>query len=349
MATTTNVIVIDSGELPTSRQRQRRQCRPRSIVWTTSLVVTTTIAFVVVIFGQHSANAYNIVKNDGLSPVSNRRRLQQETEISRQFFFDRRTLLNKFVTTTATATTLLLPPNVQPAYGRNLPKPTGADFSNTGTVQTLIPILQIKCTFQSLIEEIRTSRKDNNRLLPSFPTSTSSSSSSSSSSSQLLFGIPTQEDPFKRLFDEYSVPVSYKQKYLDSNAFLVYYTKGFDGIGRPNIEQQQQGQGAGDSSEDAIVNEIQTVQYGSRNEVWVAWDSFQAEYSYFRSTFMTAAPSSSSTSSSTSSSLDDDRNESFVEMIKYLEDALKALDTYLRLVPEEQLREAATRTISCSV
>mmetsp|Transcript_11805 Transcript_11805/g.28282 ORF Transcript_11805/g.28282 Transcript_11805/m.28282 type:complete len:347 (-) Transcript_11805:46-1086(-) len=346
MATTTNVIVIDSGELPTSRQRQRRQCRPRSIVWTTSLVVTTTIAFVVVIFGQHSANAYNIVKNDGLSPVSNRRRLQQETEISRQFFFDRRTLLNKFVTTTATATTLLLPPNTQPAYGRNLPKSTGADISNTGTVQTLIPILQIKCTLQSLIEQIRTSQKDNNRLLPSFLTS---APSSSSSSSLFLFGIPTQEDPFKRLFDEYSVPVSYKQKYLDSNAFLVYYTKGFDGIGRPNIEQQQ-GQGAGESSEDdATVNEIQTIQYGSRNEVWVAWDSFQAEYSYFRSRFMTAARSSSSTSSSTSSSLDDDSNESFVEMIKYLEDALKALDTYLRLVPEEQLREAATKTSSCSV
>ena len=44
--------------------------------------------------------------------------------------------------------------------------------------------------------------------------------------------LPSGEKEFKRLFDEYSQGVSYKQVYLDQNAFLVYYTKGFDGPGR---------------------------------------------------------------------------------------------------------------------
>ena len=49
-------------------------------------------------------------------------------------------------------------------------------------------------------------------------------------------GPPKDEKSLKRLFDEYSSDVSYKQKYMDSNAFVVYYTKGFDGKDRPNIE-----------------------------------------------------------------------------------------------------------------
>ena len=37
-----------------------------------------------------------------------------------------------------------------------------------------------------------------------------------------LNNIPRDENDFKRLFDSYSTPVSYKQKFLDQNAFLVY-------------------------------------------------------------------------------------------------------------------------------
>jgi len=33
--------------------------------------------------------------------------------------------------------------------------------------------------------------------------------------------IPRDENDFKRIFDSYSTPVSYKQKFLDQNAFLV--------------------------------------------------------------------------------------------------------------------------------
>jgi hypothetical protein len=40
------------------------------------------------------------------------------------------------------------------------------------------------------------------------------------------------------LFDEHSEGISYKQQFLDQNAFLVYYTKGFDGPGRPSIEDE---------------------------------------------------------------------------------------------------------------
>lgn len=39
-------------------------------------------------------------------------------------------------------------------------------------------------------------------------------------SSQLEL-VPATEKDFKRLFDEFSEAVSYKQKFLDSNAFLV--------------------------------------------------------------------------------------------------------------------------------
>ena len=44
------------------------------------------------------------------------------------------------------------------------------------------------------------------------------------------------------------------QKYKDSNAFVVYYTQGFDGAGRPSIEARA----------DAEVIERRTRQYGYR-------------------------------------------------------------------------------------
>lgn len=55
---------------------------------------------------------------------------------------------------------------------------------------------------------------------------------------------------------------------MDQNAFLVYYSKGFDGLGRPSIES------------DLPVK--QTIQYGTRNDAWVAWDDFRAELAFQR-------------------------------------------------------------------
>ncbi|KAK7249442.1 hypothetical protein SO694_00049049 [Aureococcus anophagefferens] len=80
---------------------------------------------------------------------------------------------------------------------------------------------------------------------------------------------PRDEKSFKRLFDEYSSDVSYKQKYMDSNAFVVYYTKGFDGKDRPNIE-------------DDPAAERQTKQFGFRNDAWAAVDD-APEVAYLKS------------------------------------------------------------------
>ncbi len=59
-----------------------------------------------------------------------------------------------------------------------------------------------------------------------------------------------------------------------SATFCVYiltcisdYTKGFDGPGRPNIE-------------DDAENSIQTMQYGARNDAWSALDDLYVELEY---------------------------------------------------------------------
>jgi hypothetical protein len=130
-----------------------------------------------------------------------------------------------------------------PARARNLPDSTIKDPS-------LVPILQLQQSLRKLLQvavvspEMDTARID-----------------------ALLRTIPRQEDVFKALFDAYSDPLSYKQRFVDQNAFLVYYTKGFDGPGRPSIE------------DDLPVK--QTIQYGTRNDAWVAYNSFLVEI-YFQ-------------------------------------------------------------------
>ena len=104
--------------------------------------------------------------------------------------------------------------------------------------------------------------------------------------------------------DAYSVPVSYKQRFVDANAFLVYYSKGFDGPGRPTIEQ------------DLPVK--QTLQYGSRNDAWVAWEEFLVEWDF-------------------ASKGEDDSKD---ELQQALDKTVKALDAYLSLAPVEDLKQA---------
>ena len=115
------------------------------------------------------------------------------------------------------------------------------------TIETLIPILQIQLTAKRLLHLIQDDPSN-----PSIRTLTQS--------------IPSEEKLFKRIFDEYSDPISYKQKFVDQNAFLVYYSKGFDGPGRPSIES------------DLPVK--QTLQYGARNDAWVAYNDFLVEFKY---------------------------------------------------------------------
>jgi hypothetical protein len=115
----------------------------------------------------------------------------------------------------------------------------------------------------------------------------------------LLHSIPTKEKDFKNLFDAYSTPVSYKQKFLNNNAFLVYYTQGYDGPNRPNIE---------DLSESELLQE---AQYGSRNDCWTAWSELVSELDY-------AATSGDSS-----------------EVGKLLDATISAVDAYIKLAPNQ--------------
>ena len=102
------------------------------------------------------------------------------------------------------------------AWARNLPASNGASGANRGEASTLVPILQMRNTVELAIAQIANLEE----------------------CETLLSKLPLIEKDFKKLFDEHSEGISYKQQFLDQNAFLVYYTKGFDGPGRPSIEEE---------------------------------------------------------------------------------------------------------------
>lgn len=157
------------------------------------------------------------------------------------------------------------------APARNLPEVT-VSTEQAGTLEALIPIARLR---QSLDGPVA--------VLP--------------------FKIPRDEQAFKRLFDAYSDPVSYKQKFLDQNAFLVYYTKGFDGPNRAGIEDD--------------LPEKQALQYGARNEAWIAWEELQAELAF-------------------QSQFPDEDND--VE--KWFRKLLAAFDAYLQLAQPDDVKRA---------
>lgn len=167
-----------------------------------------------------------------------------------------------------------------PASAGNLPEGTGADLSKVGTVEALVPILAVRNSLDQLKLQLA---KPSRPGLVSIDTS-----------------IPKDEMAFKKLFDAYSDPVSYKQKFLDQNAFLVYYTKGFDGPGRSNIE--------------ADINQRQTEQFGLRNEAWIAWENFLAETAFLQ--------------------------EEDNDCIAYLNATIRAIDSYISLAPANDVKIA---------
>lgn len=132
---------------------------------------------------------------------------------------------------------------------RNLPESTGADESKSGSPEALIPLVTLNSSLLKAKEMLKDSPLDDLR-------------------SALLRDIPSVEKDFKRLFDDYSARVSYKQRFLDQNAFLVYYTQGYDGPNRPSIETS------------TPEEELQTRQFGARNDAWIAWEELQAELGY---------------------------------------------------------------------
>jgi hypothetical protein len=109
--------------------------------------------------------------------------------------------------------TLLLPLQ---ANARNLPISNGASGLNRGKAVSLVPILKLRNSVNAVLLQLANIQN----------------------CKDLLSNVPNNEKDFKILFDEHSEGISYKQQFLDQNAFLVYYTKGFDGPGRPSIEDE---------------------------------------------------------------------------------------------------------------
>ena len=107
---------------------------------------------------------------------------------------------------------------IQPPYAaaRNLPTSNGASGANRGTAATLAPIIKMKNDIDTALAQLPDVQK----------------------CEAILSRVSNIEKDFKKIFDEHSEGISYKQQFLDQNAFLVYYTKGFDGPGRPSIEEE---------------------------------------------------------------------------------------------------------------
>ena len=186
----------------------------------------------------------------------------------------------------------------------NMPTNTGADLSKTGSVDTLIPIVAIQQGIINCKSQLDNSNEGYENLI--------SPETCKSLLQSLVKTIPRDETSFKRIFDAYSTPVSYKQKFLDQNAFLVYYTKGYDGDNRPNIEED--------------VNTQQLMQYGSRNDAWAAIDDLFVELEFGQK-----------------AKDDDNTLSSKGELISLADKVSAALDAYLSLAPVSDVKEALSR------
>lgn len=183
------------------------------------------------------------------------------------------------------------------AAAANLPTSTGADMSRTGTLETLLPLVKIE---NALLDAKKL-------LIDAKEKSEISTDTIKMVSNTLSTAIPSEQTLFKRRFDEYSDPVSYKQKFMDQNAFLVYYTKGFDGPNRPPME----------TINDAVPR--QSLQYGLRNDAWAAMDDVFAEISFY-------LPSSSSD-----------------VILEPLDRAIAAFEAYFSYAPAADVDEARRR------
>lgn len=177
----------------------------------------------------------------------------------------------------------------RPSTARNLPEQyLTIDYSKTGSVEALIPIVQFRDNLQDLETKLKTEGK-----------------AAVSRLNQAVGRFPRNEQAFKALFDAYSDPVTYKQKFVDQNAFLVYYTQGFDGPDRPSIESE--------------LPVRQTIQYGARNDAWVAWQDFETEVTYAQT-----HPADST----------------IEDLAQLLDKVIVAVEVYLGQAPVEDVKEA---------
>jgi hypothetical protein len=176
------------------------------------------------------------------------------------------------------------------AFARNLPQSNGASGGNRGQPSSLVPILKMKQTVDAALQQ----------------------TGDLAACGKLLHQLPSKETEFKKLFDEHSEGISYKQVFMDQNGFLVYYTQGFDGAGRPSIEQE----------DDSTKRE--KAQFGARNDAWVSVDEAVSEVDYLLQNPTDTDPS---------------------DLQKSLRLATKALADYVALDDAEVVR-AATNLLS---
>ena len=170
------------------------------------------------------------------------------------------------------------------ARAANLPSDTGASGKERGTLKAL-----------ARVEECLRAAK-----------TAEASAAAGGSLSDIRSGLnPTfalKEKGFKKMFDEYSEGISYKQQFLDKNAFLVYYSGGFDGPGRESIEKE------------SPAEALQKAQYGYRNDAWVALDESMSELDY----------------------LIEGASEDRSDIKKDLKALRVALESFVNLAPQEQ-------------
>lgn len=269
-----------------------------------------------------SIRAWNLQRACSASKVNTRSRYYEtttKTDVNTSMNYpilslpSRRQVFSLIPQTLAISASLVLAGPVYPALASNMPVSNGADTSKVGTVSALLPVVKLRTDLESLRQTLEEQHKNNvdGSLSAITKTKTAISFTKSEGSSNKSTTISTVETDFKRLFDSYSEQVSYKQKFLDQNAFLVYYTKGYDGPGRESMEKDP-------------VNERQTLQFGARNEAWIGWDDFLAEWEYYSSL-------------SRRNGKNDDVEDSFLDLIRYLSNAIQAVDRYLRLSPPQDL------------
>jgi hypothetical protein len=134
-----------------------------------------------------------------------------------------------------------------PVLARSLPESNGASGAYRGQPKSLAPILKMRNAINAALAE---------------------APQDLSKCSQALSSLPSKETEFMKLFDEHSEGISYKQVFTDQNAFLVYYTGGFDGPNRPSIE----------ADDETSLKE--KLQFGARNDAWVQVDEARSEVQY---------------------------------------------------------------------
>ena len=191
------------------------------------------------------------------------------------------------------------------ANARNLPESNGASGKFIGTAKVLTPIIKLRDNIHTASTLIETDPKQ---------------------ALNIINKLPNKEVEFKRLFDEFSNGVSYKQQYLDKNAFVVYYTQGFDGPGRPSIESDSDGEST-----------KMSMQYGYRNDAWLALKDAVDDITDLNLTTTYAAVPGEPSSLET---YDKEYKQSIKDIMKELSIAEKAINAYISLAPEAVIKEA---------